>query len=236
MADLPLVEIEFRMTLLPPISRGTHLAGPRLHAERLVALWKADGEVSLGQAFRLLDVESVAGAILRTSVERDYRGNPRYWHFPPLADLLPELRALTWQEVLADRLTVEGIASERGKRHRVLSALELPRLSPDWQLSRLMRGDSDRYVDVQVRLPSAAPERSWWKRPPDDVLKAAIKEIASGYAPGVQPTFDEVHAALNQRLGDQVPRDEARNILKTLAPQLIRGRGHRVTKSRKANR
>ena len=39
---LPLAELEFRIALLPAISRGAHLAGPALHAQRLVELWKAD--------------------------------------------------------------------------------------------------------------------------------------------------------------------------------------------------
>ena len=35
-----LAELEFRIALLPPISRGTHLDGPHLHARRLVEMWK----------------------------------------------------------------------------------------------------------------------------------------------------------------------------------------------------
>jgi hypothetical protein len=76
MGELPLAEIEFRLALLPPISRSAHLAGPKLHAERLIALWKADGEIALAEAFRLLDVETVAGVILRTVRRRLRRGRP----------------------------------------------------------------------------------------------------------------------------------------------------------------
>jgi hypothetical protein len=48
---LTLAELEFRIAQLPPISRGTHLGGPTLHAARLAALWQADDDVSLAQAF-----------------------------------------------------------------------------------------------------------------------------------------------------------------------------------------
>ncbi|MET0674254.1 MAG: hypothetical protein ABW175_00500, partial [Bradyrhizobium sp.] len=69
MADpLALAEVELRIGLLPPISRGSHLIGPALHAQQLVELWgvSGDDDVPLAQAYRLLDVEAVTGAILRT--------------------------------------------------------------------------------------------------------------------------------------------------------------------------
>ena len=66
MGGLPLAEIEFRVAVLPPISRGAHLAGPQLHAERLIELWRTDDDVPLAEAFRVLNVETVAGVIWRT--------------------------------------------------------------------------------------------------------------------------------------------------------------------------
>ena len=112
---LPLAEIEARLMLLPPISRGAHLAGPQLHAERLIELWKADGEVALAEAFRLLDVEAVAEVILRTVTAGDCdEGDPRHWHFPPFAGLLPPLREAAWQEILAGKLVLEAIKGVPG--------------------------------------------------------------------------------------------------------------------------
>ena len=107
-AEFP--ELELRIALLPPLSRGLHLAGPRVHAERLVALWRSDDPVPLGEAFRLLvDVDMVAGAILRTIANSEHGyPDPRHWRFPDLEALLPELRACAWQEILAGRLLVEA--------------------------------------------------------------------------------------------------------------------------------
>jgi len=46
-----LMGLAFEIAMLPPISRGAHLDGPRLHAERLVALWRNDNDVPLAEAF-----------------------------------------------------------------------------------------------------------------------------------------------------------------------------------------
>lgn len=122
MGELPLAEIEFRLALLPPISRSAHLAGPKLHAERLIELWKADGEVALAEAFRLLDVATVAGVILRTVVAGDYdEGDPHHWLFPRFADLLLSLREAAWQEILAGKLGLEAIKGVTGRQHRPLA-------------------------------------------------------------------------------------------------------------------
>jgi hypothetical protein len=134
---LPLAELE-SIALLPPISRGAHLGGPPLHARRLIDIWQvADGDdVPLAQAFRLLDEGAIAGAILRTlhAGDREYSGDPRHWIFPPFADLLPELRGLSWQLMLDGALQVEGVRGARGKRRRAILPAELPRLAPDWNL------------------------------------------------------------------------------------------------------
>ena len=60
--------MRLRIALLPPISRAAHLSGPSLHAERLVALWQTD-DVPLADAFRLLEIAAIAGAILRLAVK-----------------------------------------------------------------------------------------------------------------------------------------------------------------------
>jgi hypothetical protein len=155
MADpLALVELELRIALLPPISRGTHIGhrgdpqhpgGPRLHAQRLVDLWKVenDDDVPLAQAFRLLDVETIAAVILRTAATGDYSGNPRHWTLPPLTDMLADLQACAWQAALDGVLAIDGLKGVRGtRRQRVLPA-ELPRLAPDRRLPRLVRDDRD---------------------------------------------------------------------------------------------
>jgi hypothetical protein len=216
--------LEFRIALLPPISRGVHLDGPRLHAERLIEAWAADGEVALGQAFRLLDVETVAGVILRTVTANEYEGDPRHWHFPPLADLLPPLREQAWQEILAGRLMLKAIKGERGKQYRTLAPAELVRLTPDWEVARLTRDGRDEHVDTRVRRrPAIKPT---WRRDriPGADLEGAMEEIASAHEGRTPPYFDDVLKELRRRFGEDLPRDTVRGILNNY-PQLKRKRG-----------
>jgi hypothetical protein len=255
---IPLAELELRIALLPPISRGEHLGGPVMHARRLVQLWRGgemtageiveasddeliarrtiltdsaeaaaidaalrarerskpielakpaferpimagttldaikdylretklawstkppppetpkpsdranhwgDDDVPLEQSFRLLDAKAVARAILRTTLmsDNDYPDDPTYWVFPPLNDLLPELNDAAWQAVLAGEMQIEAVRYERGKTGGtpcVVSSIELARLSPDWKLLRLCRGDLDEFVEARVRRAPIKP-------------------------------------------------------------------------------
>jgi hypothetical protein len=225
-------EIELRIALLPPISRGTHLAGPRLHAERLVELWKADGEVVLAEAFRLLDVETVAGVILRTVTANEYEGDPRHWHFPPFIDLLPPLRAAAWQTLLGGTLLIEAIKSVRGTRHRVVLPAELPRLAPDWNLSRLALNSRDEFIDVRCRRSPTEPIKKTWRleKPSSAELDAAVREIAKTYPhaqdqPSTRPRFADVHAEVNERFKVAVPRDDVVAAIDRAASHLRRSPG-----------
>ena len=80
---IPQAELALRILVLPPISRGTHIVGPDCgptqHARRLVELWQVaeHDPVSLAEAFRLLDVTAVEGAILRSMSELEHEGDPR---------------------------------------------------------------------------------------------------------------------------------------------------------------
>jgi hypothetical protein len=234
MADLALPEFASRIALLPPISRGAHLAGPRLHAQRLVTLWTVadDNDVSLTQAFRLLDVNAVEGAIWRTAAAREHAGDPHCWTFPAIEELLPELRELSWHDMLAGTILTEAIKGLRGTQHRAVLPAELQRLTPDWQLSRLTGGSHDEFIDVRVRRPpSALIKTSWRDRKSKTKLKAAMQDIAHTYPPGAQPAFSEIMAALRARMPD-LPRDAARAALKDYAPQLQGHRGRRSTRLR----
>jgi len=241
---LPLTELEFRIALLPPISRGAHLAGPTLHAQRLVGLWKVDdgADVSLAQAFRLLDAETVAGAILRTLMAGDYSSDPRHWIFPPLVDLLPELQECVWQAVLDGTLLVEGIKGVRGTRHRAVLAAELPRLTPDWRLSRLVcdgcddrdggigDGVRDEFIAVRVRRPPAEPIKKAWRDKPrqadvDDAMGEVAREYQDYPPDAPRPAFDLIWDKLKVRCGD-VTREQARNALASRAPHLRGQRGY----------
>jgi hypothetical protein len=237
-AELPLAEIDMRIALLPPISRGAHLAGPGLHAERLLELWRVDDgdEVPLAQAWRLLAAEAVEGAIARTiaASEHGYPGDARHWIFPPLADLLPELQALAWQAMLDGELLVQAIKGERGTRPRAVLPAELVRLTPDWDLSRLMRAGRDEFIDVQARRPPREPAKATWRtdKPSDAEVADAMRVIAQGYPPGAQPAFEIIWTALKARLKRQdLPRKVAYNALKQYAPHLRGRRGYRSTKS-----
>jgi hypothetical protein len=236
LASLPLAEVEARLMLLPPISRGTHLRGPTLYAERLVELWRASDDVALSEAFRLLDASSVAGVLLRAVVNDDpppRSADRRYWKFPALTELLPTLREQVWQRVLAGRFMVEGIPRERGKQHRPLSPSELPRFSPDWQMSRLIRDGRDAYVQVRVsHSPPVAPVKRWRKPPTQKDIKDALLDPEQGLLK-TAPTLsgERLENALCKRLGERMTRQKARNAIKRWAPQTVK----RVGRPRKKN-
>jgi hypothetical protein len=271
---IPLAELELRIALLPPVSRGAHLGGPTIHARRLVQLWRGgemtadeigqasndelidrytvidngaeakavyaelwaryrarskpimeevgdreddlerawmrlrsiksspgedvmtidavkdclreielatlkepspktprpsdradhwgDDDVPLSQAFRLLGVEEIARAIFRTALmsDHDYPNDPVHWPLPPLSHLLSELHDAVWQALLDGELRIEAIPYERGKLGEALCVvppIELERLRPDWELSRLCRGDRDEYVRARVRRTPVTP-------------------------------------------------------------------------------
>jgi hypothetical protein len=242
MADLLApAEPELCIALLPPISRGAHLDGPILYAQRLVELWKVDNDdVLLAQAFRLLEVEAVAGAILRTSVAGNGEsGDSRHWHFPIFQDLLPELRELSWQAMLDGRLLVEGIKGVRGKRYRAVLPAELPRRRPHWELSRLCLGKRDEFINVRVRRAPAEPAKQTWRdKPSKTELEAFVKDIALGFPeardhPETRPTFEYLQAQANARFGMEVPRDDLRAAVDEAAPYLKRSPGqHGRKKSR----
>jgi hypothetical protein len=350
---IPFAELELRIALLPPISRGAHLGGPAIHARRLVQLWRGgemtageigkasddeliarrtiltdgaearaidaalrarkrskpiieeardredlkrawervrsskemttdavrnylheielatpkesrpetpkpsdranywgDDDVPLSQAFRLLDVEAVARAISRTALisDNDYPNDPIHWPLPPLNDLLPELHDAVWQALLDSELQIEAIPYERGKTGKipcVIPSIELARLSPDWKLSRLCRGDLDEFVEARVRRAPAdtpvetsteppvepeppaetsdeAPRR---QRPSRAQLKAAMEEIAQGYPKDAHPPpFKEIEAALKIR-HPGATRSQLREVVAKHAPQLHGERG-----------
>jgi hypothetical protein len=230
---LPLAELELRIALLSPISRGTHLAGPRLHAERLIELWHVDDDedVPLAQAWRqlawrLLGVGAIAGAISRTVAfsEHGYRGDPRHWIFPPLMDLLPELQTVTWQEMLAGELELEAIKGVRGKAYCSVPLLELPRCVPDWELSRLVHGSEDVYVEVRAcRRPAEPIKTNWRTLVPIATkdLEPAVEEIVLACAPGEQMSEEDFGNRLRTLTGrPDLPRQIVRNALDRYAPQL----------------
>lgn len=234
MADpIPLPELEIRIAGLPPVSRGAHLGAPAIYAARLAAIWRVDGadDVELGQAFRLLDEAAVAGAILRAAVAN---GDPRHWPLPPLADLLVELREAAWQAALAGDLLVAGVRGLRGTRPRAILARELPGLTPDWELSRLVSGSAGVFFAVRVRRPPTEPapapatRRRRWARA---VVKPAMEAVAAEYPLGVQPAFPEIWRKLKGRLGDDLPRAVAKKALKDYAQRLTLGQGQHPTRS-----
>jgi hypothetical protein len=232
MADpLASAELELRIVLLPPISRGAHLNGPALRARQLVKLWGVNGDddVPLAQAFRLLDVEAVTGAILRTLLmdDKDYPADPCHWTFPGFTDLLPELQELSWRAMLDGALLTEAIKSVRGKRYRAVLPAELPRLTPDWELSRLTFGGRDDFINVRVRRAPAEPvKKAWRKRPNKAAVRDSMKQVAQTYPLDAQPPFSEIWDRLKE-LSPGVTREVAREALKQYAPHLVGRRGYR---------
>ena len=242
MADLLApAELEFRIALLPPISRGAHLDGPVLHAERLIELWKItdDERVPLGQSFRLLQVkQQVAGVILRTLTVGDYPSDPRRWILPPLNDLLPELRALSWRAMQNGELLVEGIKGVRGRAHRSIQPAELVRLTPDWTVDRLCDGTQDEFIDVRVGRPPAVPVKPTWRpeKPSRADLENWLRDLAEKEYPDAEqrpdrrPIFEALQKKANKDFKTEVPRDDLRAAIDNAAPQLKRSPGQHTVK------
>jgi hypothetical protein len=233
--SIPFFELELRIALFcPRISRGAHLGGPAIHAERLVELWKveADDDVPLAQAFRLLDAETVARAISRTALmsDNDYPNDPVHWLLPPLGDLLPELQAAVWEALLDGALLVEAIKGLHGMRRRAVLPVELARLRPDWSLSRLCLGERDEFVAARVRrAPTKPVKKNWRELPSDEAVENGMREIAKGYGPDARPAFEEVSKALKALPGlEEVTREQVREVLGKKAFSHLRGqRGYR---------
>jgi hypothetical protein len=194
-----------------------------------------DDDVPLSQAFRLLGVEAVARAIARTALmsENDYPNDFVYWPLPPLSDLLPELSEAAWQAALDGELQIEAVPYEHGKIGkipRVVPPIELARLSPDWKLSRLCRGELDEFVEARVRRAPIKPvKKNWRELPSDEAVDNAMHEIAKGYGSDAHPAFEEVWKALKKRPGlEGVKREQVREVLKKKAFSHLRGqRGYR---------
>jgi hypothetical protein len=236
-----LADLEWRIAMLPPISRGAHLGGPPLHAERLIALWKVDDEddVPLADAFRLLDVKAVAGAIMRTAIymcENTITDDHRYWAFPSLEAMMPELQEMAWRAALDGTLQIDAVKAPKGKRRITVTSAELRRLHPDWPGSGLVfhlpHGDRDAFVDARVRRAPAAwvaPVKKPWsaKKPSEAPLRNAMLAIAKTYPTGAKPAREEIWQRLKGELGDGVTRQQARDALNKYAPQLRGERGRR---------
>src|SRR5262249_27760107 len=139
--------------------------------------------------------------------------------------------AAAWHRLLAGDhlLVVEGIKGVHGTRHRQIQPAELPRLTLDWRLSRLMGGAGDGFIAVTLR---AAPAEAAKKAPPAlDALQAAMRAVAGGFPDGTpRPTEAQV-ATLMRALIPGITRADVRFALTNYAPHLKRPRGDRPPKS-----
>ena len=232
--DPGLIDLETTILLLPTISRGAHLDGPILHAQNLIELWKLDSPsdaVPLTLAFRLLDVEAVARAVYRAAAAKDYSSRPWDWDLPGAEALLSELRAIVWAAMLAGTLITEAIKGVRGNRYRVVLLAELPRLTPDWELSRLTLDGRDEFIEVRIRHAPAEPVKKTWRKPVTEAeLKEAAEKVARTYPAGAHPSFREFWDKLKKDL-PRATRNDAHNALTNYAPQLRGRRGYRSTRS-----
>jgi hypothetical protein len=227
----------FKIAFLEPISRGVHLAGPRLHAERLVKIWHTEEAVRLEQAFRLLDVSLVESVIWRTMNEISEFGDECHWQFPEFEQLLPPLCDQVWQETLNGRLTIEGTTAD-GKRHGLLPA-KLQFLKPDWPTSRLHSEGHLKYVEVTVKRPAVSVSPSPRKVVSDAELGRCIQQIVTDWANPTedikrvvkdwkadkQPEESELLELVRTRLDARISRKRLRLVMKNHAPQWVRERG-----------
>jgi hypothetical protein len=135
--------------------------------------------------------------------------------------LLPSLRETAWQEILAGKLVLEAIKGVTGRQHRPLAPVLLPRLTPDWGLSRLIRDGRDEYIEVRVRpMPATAIPRPWQGKPSLADVEAAARAVAEAYPPPAQLPFQEFWAALKVRVGPKVTKRQALAALEARAKHL----------------
>jgi hypothetical protein len=247
-ATLAPAELALRIALLPPISRGVFaMEAARQFSAQLIELWrKVDDDVALGGVYRLLDAETVAGVVLRILAETEGT-DPRYWTLPDLDALLPALRAEAWEEIMAGRLLVEAV---KAGQHQTLAPVLLRQLVPDWQWSSV-----GEFTDARVRrLPetgrvaeagvisgnlsvaldavtssAAGTVAAKQKRPSWLSLRSAIKVAVGNIVEAHREPlpFNEFWPALNDALGQHVPRSIARKAQKTFVPpELCLQRGY----------
>jgi hypothetical protein len=132
--------------------------------------------------------------------------------------------------MLTGSLLVEGIKGIRGKRHRSVLLAELPRLTPDWELSRLTQGGRDEFIEVRVQRASAETmKKAWREKPSPTTLKDATETIAKGFPRGTRLSFKEFWIAMDGLIPG-VTRADARKAMKDYAPQLCGRRGYRSIK------
>jgi hypothetical protein len=177
--------------------------------------------VPLREAFRLLvDAVEVAGAILRTIAASEHGyPDPRHWRFPDLEVLLPELRAIVWDKILAGHLVVEA-------NGRALTPATLSTLTPDWPTSRLLRRTRP-FVKVTVRLLPTAPVRRTSRKAAPAAIEAAARRIAERHKSGELLVFHDFWQQLKAELpGFTITQQIARRAL-NYVPQLRGKRGYR---------
>ena len=107
---------------------------------------------------------------------------------------------------------------------RPVPLAELPRLSLDWKLSRLRRGDRDEWLDARVHRASAESPKRKPIKPKKNDLKVAMEEVAATYPPGAHPPEEEIWDRLKVLLPG-LPRAKARFALENYAPHLRGKRG-----------
>jgi hypothetical protein len=241
---LGLAEIVLRLETTPRISCGVMAGDAARHYGEWLReiLGDPDVTVALGEAYRLLDAEALAGTVLRWFAGRD-NSIAGTWDCPNFEAVLPELRTLAWHEALANRLRVTGLSGPLRKRRQTYAPEQLAALQPDFGCDQLRFEGRVAIVAVQIEpaspaetaampVPAQPPQTTSAPKPVSAAaLTACVEAIAKEWTRSQPPALEgELLPLVRARLGAgvSVTRKRVRDAVKDHVPQWIRKRGHPV--------
>jgi hypothetical protein len=224
-----------------PLKVMTPEQAARIHAAEIHSIWGVSEPQPLGDAHRLLDVDTLAKVVL-TLMVRMARENGRtfpasdasghYYRFPHWPKLLPALQQWTWGQILKGKLVLTGIPTDNllTGDHTVISPERLRFLQPDWA-NAILRAEGRAFVhDVAVVLPPAPAGASKAKRRhvPDAELQHCGKQIKEKWPANEKlPTEKAFQKLIEASVGGRVTRDRLRQLQRDLGLMREPGRSRK---------
>jgi hypothetical protein len=208
------------------IPLGIHAAtAAKAYAAELYALYASAGPEPLNDAYRLLDVDNLAAAVLSLLGLADASG--QFYRLPGWYRLQSRLQKLTWDLMLCERLVVTGISADnpvKGKRFAI-PADRLRLLEPDWKKATLQAHGRVHVCDVMVDRPALTAQKPVRQEVSEAELRRRIQNIVEKWPPDkAPPSGNQFQALVDPER--TVARDRIRAARKDHAPaHWLRPRG-----------